>query len=228
MFFFSILVVFFTGFTLGITKLYHSIYNHKLGNITRTGMILFFSLFGDFDVEDFQANSYPEIETLGIIIFGVYLLIAVIILVNLFIAILSNTYAIIQEDSDMEWKYSRARLIDTYSLYTPVPPPFNLIECIIKACHCSKPTVVPYLENEDNLQKNEQQVTRSIVQLYNEQPLEVLTSTSITSLQLQINNLSNNIKTLTNIISISPLNTPKNTYQSDKNELNTKYYSMNE
>lgn len=215
--FFSILIVFFFGFSLGITKIYHRVNNDDLSTISKTSLTLFLALFGEFDLDTFRVGHYTEIENFGIFIFGLYLMIAVIILMNLFIAILSNTYAIVQEDSDIEWKYSRARLIDTYSLYTIMPPPLNIIECIIiLLCSKQRKVIVPYFVDEPETIEEYQLNTQNIVKIYHAEPIEILTSTNISDLHSQINKLSKDIQYLTQIISTSPVHspsrcTPKNT-----------------
>lgn len=131
--FFCILSVFICGFSLGITKIYHRLENHKYSTISNTVLGLFCALFGSFEIENFESD-YQSIEYFGITIFIIYLVIAVIILINLFIAMLSNSYAIIQEDSDIEWKFSRVCLIITYSMYYCFPPPLNIFYRIIEPC----------------------------------------------------------------------------------------------
>ena len=42
---------------------------------------------------------------------GLYLLISLVILMNLLIAMLTDTYQEIEEESDKEWKFGRAKLI---------------------------------------------------------------------------------------------------------------------
>lgn len=207
--FLSILMVFFFGFSLGLTKIYNRVDNQGLSTISQTSFTLFLALFGEFDIDTFRVGNYTEIENFGIFIFGLYLIIAVIILMNLFIAILSNTYAIIQEDSDIEWKYSRARLIDTYSLYTIMPPPLNFIECIILLIfHKPSSIITPYFIDEPDTIDVYQKNTQNIVKIYKDEPLEILTSTNISDLQYQINKLSKDIQNLTQIISISPVQSP--------------------
>lgn len=204
--FFSILMVFFFGFSLGITKIYHRVNNDELSTISKTSLTLFLALFGEFDLETFRVGDYTEIENFGIFIFGLYLMIAVIILMNLFIAILSNTYAIVQEDSDIEWKYSRARLIDTYSLYTIMPPPLNIIECILLLIFSKHHSVIaPYFVDEPETIEEYQQNTQKIVKIYQEEPIEILNSKDLHS---QMNKLSKDIQYLTQIISTSPIHSP--------------------
>ena len=59
--------------------------------------------------------------------FGVYLVVTVIVLVNLLIAMMSDTYQRIQAQSDTEWKFGRAVLIRDMSRKSGTPSPFNLL-----------------------------------------------------------------------------------------------------
>ena len=83
----------------------------------KTVTTLLCALFGDFSLDDLTVQKI-QIESFGITIFFIYMIVLIIILVNLFIAILSNTYSIIQDDSEIEWKYARVCLISTYNIYT--------------------------------------------------------------------------------------------------------------
>ena len=129
--FITILSIFFTGFTLGMTKVYHRVgEEHPFGTVKNTIASLLSALFGDFSLDNLAVADNPEIESFGITIFFIYMIVLIIILVNLFIAILSNTYAIIQDDSETEWKYARVCVISTYHIYTMTPPPLNILEYI--------------------------------------------------------------------------------------------------
>ena len=58
-------------------------------------------------------------------VFGVYLVIAIIILINTLIAMLAVTYEKIEKQSDIEWKFGRAKLIRNLTkASTDVPVPF--------------------------------------------------------------------------------------------------------
>ncbi|CAH3122218.1 unnamed protein product [Pocillopora meandrina] len=52
---------------------------------------------------------------------------AVILLVNMMIALLSNTYQQVQDNSLQEWSFKRAITVRTYSTYHPIPVPLNLL-----------------------------------------------------------------------------------------------------
>ena len=197
--FFCILSVFLFGFSLGLTKIYYRVHNEsELGNINNTILILFFALFGEFDLDKFQVETYPQIETFGIMIFIIYLIIAVIILINLFIAILSNTYSLIQADSDTEWKYSRALLIMTYSLYSPIPPPFNIISNIIKCLIPKKYKVDICYEIKD---ENEHHSTSLVIERYlKKNNNHIVDQYDIDNLSIKINKLSFDIELLSEYI----------------------------
>lgn len=63
----------------------------------------------------------------GLLMFGSYSVINVIVLLNLLIAMMSNSYAMIDEHSDTEWKFARTRLWMSYfEESSTLPPPFNI------------------------------------------------------------------------------------------------------
>ena len=75
--------------------------------------LLFFSMFGYAKAEDLIKSEKIEAWTTNLfkLIFASYLLLAVIVLINLLIAMMSDTYQRIQQQSDIEWKYGLAKLI---------------------------------------------------------------------------------------------------------------------
>ena len=60
-------------------------------------------------------------------VFGVYMMVTVIVLINLLIAMMSNTYQRIESQSDIEWKFGRAKLIRNMNRTLSTPAPINLI-----------------------------------------------------------------------------------------------------
>ncbi|KAL7305388.1 hypothetical protein TKK_0002131 [Trichogramma kaykai] len=61
------------------------------------------------------------------ITFSIYMLVTVIVLINLLIAMMSDTYQTIQAQSDTEWKYGLSKLIRNMQKTTMEPSPLNLI-----------------------------------------------------------------------------------------------------
>merc|ERR1711874_941061 len=64
----------------------------------------------------------------AMLMYGSYNTINVIVLLNLLIAMMSNSYQIIAERSDTEWKFARTKLwLSYFEDGGTVPPPFNVI-----------------------------------------------------------------------------------------------------
>ncbi|CAK9795074.1 Short transient receptor potential channel 4 [Anthophora quadrimaculata] len=59
--------------------------------------------------------------------FSLYMLVSVIVLINLLIAMMSDTYQSIQSQSDIEWKYGLSKLIRKMQKTRTAPSPLNLV-----------------------------------------------------------------------------------------------------
>lgn len=74
----------------------------------------------------------------GLLMFGSYSVINVIVLLNLLIAMMSNSYAMITEHSDTEWKFARTKLwLSYFEDSATLPPPFNVfptVKMLMKLC----------------------------------------------------------------------------------------------
>jgi len=89
---------------------------------------LFFALFGLSSEREVQItdNKNQNLEYYFQIVFASYMLMTTIILINLLIAMMSDTYQRIQQQSDMEWKFGRSKLITSMSKTNMAPTPINL------------------------------------------------------------------------------------------------------
>ncbi|XP_052744567.1 transient-receptor-potential-like protein isoform X2 [Bicyclus anynana] len=100
----------------------------SFGNVFEASQSLFWASFGMVGLENFELagiKSYTRFW--GLLMFGSYSVINVIVLLNLLIAMMSNSYAMIVEHSDVEWKFARTRLWMSYFDETAtLPPPFNI------------------------------------------------------------------------------------------------------
>lgn len=145
-----ILAVFMFGFTFYIAAIYQQVYpfdedaSETLGQgngnanaiylkVYDVFELLFFSLFGLVDPENLPpVHSTPNwSRTIIKVVFGLYLLISVIVLINLLIAMMSDTYQRIQAQSDTEWKFGRAKLIRNMNKTSSTPSPINLLVKLI-------------------------------------------------------------------------------------------------
>ncbi|XP_070565519.1 short transient receptor potential channel 4-like [Ptychodera flava] len=90
---------------------------------------LFWSLYGLIDLEALQVEAdHLSTEFVGGLLFAIYQIAAVIILLNLLIALMGTTYDSIVENADIEWKFYRSDMwMDYFSRGVTQAPPFNVL-----------------------------------------------------------------------------------------------------
>ncbi|CAH1777716.1 unnamed protein product [Owenia fusiformis] len=90
---------------------------------------LYWAIYGLVDLEHFALQEKHEFtQLLGKLMFGVYSAIAIVVLLNMLIAMMSNSYHSIVDQADTEWKFARSKLWMSYfEEGGTVPPPFNII-----------------------------------------------------------------------------------------------------
>lgn len=126
-----ILVLFHIAFTMSLCAVYNATFEkpETAGPTPRNvSVLLFFALFGLTEPNDMPMleGSSPAANVVAQLVFGIYLVVTVIVLINLLIAMMSDTYQRIQARSDTEWKFGRAVLIRDMSRKSGTPSPFNL------------------------------------------------------------------------------------------------------
>ncbi|ESO99447.1 hypothetical protein LOTGIDRAFT_158532 [Lottia gigantea] len=68
------------------------------------------------------------VETVGFFLYSFYVFISMVVLINLLIAVMSNTFQEIQDEKDTEWKFARTELWLSFIVPgCPVPAPYNII-----------------------------------------------------------------------------------------------------
>ncbi|OWA53372.1 Transient receptor potential-gamma protein [Hypsibius exemplaris] len=101
----------------------------SFSNLWETLQTLIWAIFGliDLDHLDLKENhSYTEF--VGRLMFGTYSVISIIVLLNMLIAMMSNSYQQISNQSDSEWKFARSKLWMSYfEEGSTLPSPFNII-----------------------------------------------------------------------------------------------------
>ncbi|XP_032677800.1 transient-receptor-potential-like protein [Odontomachus brunneus] len=100
----------------------------RFSNLFESCQSLFWASFGMVGIETFELTGIKSYTRFwGLLMFGSYSVINVIVLLNLLIAMMSNSYAVIEEHSDTEWKFARTKLWMSYFEDTgTLPPPFNI------------------------------------------------------------------------------------------------------
>ncbi|XP_057313101.1 serine/threonine-protein phosphatase 6 regulatory ankyrin repeat subunit B-like isoform X3 [Hydractinia symbiolongicarpus] len=153
--FLIVLLLFIGAFTLHMCVIYKPVYNKKRVdfpegftdlNIKVSIRIvfeeLFFACFGltnrPVELTAKERNDSPsETYVIATFVFAIYQILAIIVLVNLLIAMMSDTYAKIEEKSEIEWKFGRGSVIWNMTKTTSVPAPVNLVTTfivVLKVC----------------------------------------------------------------------------------------------
>ncbi|XP_066021554.1 uncharacterized protein [Pocillopora verrucosa] len=129
------------AFSLAMTKVYVAEKAYTLGKdsaedlaCSASGIIcwwnmttyLVWSLLGVADLNWLNSVDNPSVSLIHVL-YSFFLIMAVILLVNMMIALLSNTYQQVQDNALQEWSFKRAIVVRTYSTYHPIPVPFNLL-----------------------------------------------------------------------------------------------------
>uniref|UniRef100_A0A8R1HXB3 ANK_REP_REGION domain-containing protein n=1 Tax=Caenorhabditis japonica TaxID=281687 RepID=A0A8R1HXB3_CAEJA len=136
--FLVILLLFVAGFTLHVTSIFQPAYQPvdedsaelmRLASPEQTLEMLFFSLFGLVEPDSMPPlHLVPDFAKIILkVLFGIYMMVTLIVLINLLIAMMSDTYQRIQAQSDKEWKFGRAILIRQMNKRSATPSPINML-----------------------------------------------------------------------------------------------------
>ncbi|XP_031825417.2 transient receptor potential isoform X1 [Nomia melanderi] len=115
----------------------------RFANLFETSQSLFWASFGMVDLMSFDLTGIKSFTRFwALLMFGSYSVINVIVLLNMLIAMMSNSYQIISERADTEWKFARSHLWMSYfEDGDTVPPPFNMVptgKSFNKVLNCGK------------------------------------------------------------------------------------------
>lgn len=101
-------------------------------SLFETSQSLFWASFGLVDLMAFDLTGIKSFTRFwALLMFGSYSVINIIVLLNMLIAMMSNSYQIISERSDTEWKFARSHLwISFFDDGSTLPPPFNLFPTV--------------------------------------------------------------------------------------------------
>ncbi|XP_030649143.1 transient receptor potential cation channel subfamily C member 2b [Chanos chanos] len=190
--FMFILMIIGTAFLCGINNIYVPyIISPHLGRFNETFRFLFWTMFGVANEDYVDMPDFVVAELVGRILYGIFTLVIVIVLLNMLIAMITNSFQKIEDDADVEWKFARSKLYLSYfreGLTMPVPfniipspkAAFYLIRGIFRricccCCNCnSTPEYPPITSTSNGTLKGggeervpyKQQVIRALVQRY--------------------------------------------------------------
>lgn len=169
--FLVILLIFMAGFTAHLAAVFRPMKpsgsgdgpQENKGDFFTCFELLFFSLFGLTEVENLdRAPNRKATYTLAKATFGIYNLITIVVLINLLIAMMSDTYQRIQMQSDLEWKFGRAKLIRNMKRSTTTPSPLNLVTKFLSYLKlmyklkfkCCRPGIIDIIRTDEQLPDN--------------------------------------------------------------------------
>ncbi|ESN98767.1 hypothetical protein HELRODRAFT_66730 [Helobdella robusta] len=111
---------------LGVMSLTTKFCHNSLFEIIQT---LYFAIYGLVELNKFELKEkHIFTQFVGKLMFGTYLSIMTVVLINMLIAMLSSSFQKISDDADTEWKFARSRLWMSYfEEGGTVPTPFNII-----------------------------------------------------------------------------------------------------
>ncbi|XP_071543078.1 transient-receptor-potential-like protein [Panulirus ornatus] len=142
----------------------------RFSNLFETSQSLFWASFGMIDLGVFELTGIKSYTRFwSMLMFGSYNVINVIVLLNLLIAMMSNSYAIICSKCDMEWKFARSKLWMSYfEEGREMPSPFNLMPNFGAVfTPRQKPSRESFRKRQDNLRETQYQgVMRNLVRRY--------------------------------------------------------------
>ncbi|XP_074467143.1 short transient receptor potential channel 4-like isoform X2 [Sebastes fasciatus] len=160
--------------------------NNAFSTLFETLQSLFWSIFGLISLYVTNVDADHQFtEFVGATMFGTYNIISLVVLLNMLIAMMNNSYQHIADHADIEWKFARTKLWMSYfEEGATLPPPFNIIPspksflylvCWIKRQVCKRtrskrPGTFGSLGRRaaENLRRNHQyqEVLRNLVKRY--------------------------------------------------------------
>ncbi|KAK4012303.1 hypothetical protein OUZ56_021403 [Daphnia magna] len=139
----------------------------RFSNLFETSQTLFWAAFGLIDLDNFELVGIKSFTRFwGLLMFGCYSVINIVVLLNLLIAMMNHSYQLISERADTEWKFARSKLwISYFEEGGTVPPPFNIIPTpksvwyVIKWAYCqcvgkSSPHKKEHMKTIRNIMRN--------------------------------------------------------------------------
>ncbi|XP_036817775.1 short transient receptor potential channel 2-like [Oncorhynchus mykiss] len=127
--FMFLLMIIGTAFLCGLNNIYvpYAASPH-LGRFNETFSFLFWTMFGASNQGYVDMPDFVLAQFVGRVLYGVFTLVIVIILLNMLIAMITNSFQKIEDDADVEWKFARSKLYLSYFREgSTIPVPFNLV-----------------------------------------------------------------------------------------------------
>ncbi|XP_070576761.1 short transient receptor potential channel 6-like isoform X2 [Ptychodera flava] len=108
------------------------VYDHSYANLTNGSNPSNTS----FPMSTLQKTHMPIMTATGYILYCVFCFLTLLILLNLCIAMMSDTFTKIQDNIDIEWKFVKSRIMMDFISGPVLPSPFNVIPTyeLLRSC----------------------------------------------------------------------------------------------
>ncbi|CAF3539975.1 unnamed protein product [Rotaria socialis] len=123
-FFMLMLTVFILAFGVSFYGLVHGVQEFSWHIPREILNLAFWQIFGELNALEIFENNYRPNGYAAFVFLIAYMAIVSILLVNLLIAMFSNTFDRLQSDTDRIWKFQRYSLVREYLSRPALPPPF--------------------------------------------------------------------------------------------------------
>lgn len=103
---------------------------------------LFWGLFGIIDLSEFEirgTDHKPAETVVGTLILAAWMVAALIVMLNLLIALISSSFENVQEHAEIEWKFARAKIVFT-GFVQAIPVPLNVLSIPSRYCCYARQT----------------------------------------------------------------------------------------
>ncbi|XP_050530406.1 short transient receptor potential channel 3-like [Daktulosphaira vitifoliae] len=97
-------------------------------------------------------NQHYATQAVGTLLYAIFETLTVIVMLNMLIATMTNTFQRVTGNSYVEWVFGRTQVFLSFSVHTDLPPPFNLLptldclwdyaKCMCECCKASAKAVV--------------------------------------------------------------------------------------
>ncbi|KAL9984528.1 hypothetical protein ACROYT_G006831 [Oculina patagonica] len=94
--------------------------------LSKTSMHLIWSVFGLTSLDEMDSRT-SSASNVALVLYLAFLILSVIMLVNMLVALLSNTYDNVTTNAEVEWKFARAVVENQYRNLHSIVVPFNLL-----------------------------------------------------------------------------------------------------
>lgn len=132
--FLTVYLVIIMGFAIAFRGLFHV--NSSYSDNSSTFLTLFSGTLGNFEFDLFSTDS-EIVNSVGIGLTVTFVTVTAILLINLLIARMSDSFSRISQQSFREWSYDRAKMVKKHVLlkednvYSMLPAPLNLFPIVL-------------------------------------------------------------------------------------------------